>query len=551
MARLTSARTRRVTGLAVAVGLVAGLAACSAGSGDSADGVILNVGGQADNLTQVFNPFLPDTALGLGSKGMIYEPLVQINYVKVGDDLPWLAKSTEWSNNNETFTISLQDGVKWSDGEKFTADDVVFTYELLKKFPALNLTGVDFDTITATDPDTVTMTFTKPSEVDFTTIVSVPIVSEHLWSKVKDPTSFEDKEPVGTGAFELSTFSPQSYLLTKNKDYWQPGKPAIDGLRFIAYKDNQAQANALVQGQIDWAGTYIANVKETYLDKNPNFHYWAPDVGMDGLIPNLEKFPLSDLAVRKAISLGVDREQLAASRNSHPATSQIGLPMPSFEDAIAPQYKGLDFTQDKAAAIKTLEDAGYTKNSDGYYEKDGKQVEFAISFPSAYTDIAAPAQVLVSQLKDIGIKVDIDGVAVTDINKMTSSGDFEATIGYPVDSAPRVFSFYNNMMNPNFYHPTGEDTPTFQNIERFQNDRAKELFNEYPHATTDEERNTILAELQGIWIDNLPVITLFYWGYYGDWSTEKATGFPDESDPYFAPNPNAVVAVNLKPTAKK
>jgi peptide/nickel transport system substrate-binding protein len=544
-------RSKRVISIALAGVLVAGVAGCSTDSSSSSSGTILNVGGQADNLTRVFNPYLPDTAYSLGSKGMIYENLVQINYVKVGSDIPWLAKTWEWAADNKSVTFHLESGVKWADGKPFTAKDVVFSYELMKKFPALNTLGVDFDTIKASDDNTVVITFAQPSEQDFTTLVQLPIVSEHLWSKVKDPTTFQDSKPVGTGPFELSTFSPQSYLLTKNKDYWQPGKPAIDGLRFISYKDNQAQANALVQGQIDWAGTYIANAKETYLSKNKDFNYWAPDVGQDGLIPNNEVFPFKgDPAVKQAISLAVDRTQIADSRNSHPATSQIGLPMPAFQDAIASEYKGLDFKQDKAGAAKILEDDGWVKDSSGYYAKGGKELAFSISFPSAYTDIAAPAQVIVSQLKDAGMKVSIDGVAVTDINKMTASGKFETTIGYPVDSAPTVYSFYNNIMNPAYYKPIGTDTPTFQNIQRYQDPEAAKLLADYPNAATDADRKAIIAKLEGIWIKTLPMVTLFYWGYYGDWSTAKATGFPDESDPYFAPNPNVVVATRIKPAGK-
>jgi peptide/nickel transport system substrate-binding protein len=537
----------------LAASLVVPLAACSSNGSGSGDGLILNVASQSDSLTQSFNPYLPNTAQGAtytnqGAGGFIYEPLVQINNVDIGHDIPWLAKSWEWSDENKTLTLHLQSGVKWTDGQKFSADDVVFTYDLLKKYPALNVGGVDFDTITAKDPDTVVMTFAAPSETKFTSLVSAAIVSKHIWSKVGDPTKYVDKNPVGTGPFILDTFSPQSFVLKTNKDYWQtPAK--IGGIRFIPYKDNQGQTNALVQGQADWSGTYIADAEKTYLSKSKDNHYWAPVVGSDGLIPNLEKWPLSDIAVRRAISLGVDRAQIGAATDSPPATSQTGLPMPAFESEVASKYKNLDFKQDKPAAEKQLTDAGYTKGSDGYYEKDGKKVEFSVSFPASYTDIAARAQVLVSQLKDLGIKLDIDTTSVNDINKITADGTFQSTIGYPVGPAPRAFNIYDSMMNPNKYYPLGQATPTFENIERFNDPVAKELFNKYPLATTDEERAQILEQLEGIWIDQLPMIVMFYWGNYGDWSSAKVTGWPSEDNPYFAPYPNPVVALKLKPVS--
>ena len=546
--------SRKLISVAVAGAMVAGLAACSSGGSNSGDGLILNVASQSDSLTQTFNPYLPNTAqaatfTGQGAGGFIYESLVQINNVKIGDDIPWLAKSWKWSNENKTLTLDLQHGVKWTDGKPFSAADVVFTYDMLKKFPALNVGGIEFDTITAPDPNTVVMTFKTPSEINFTSIVSAAIVSKHIWSKVKDPTKYVDKDPVGTGPFELSTFSPQSFVLKANKDYWQ-GSPKIGGLRFIPYKDNQGQTNALVQGQADWGGTYIADADKTYTSKSKDNHYWAPVVGQDGLIPNLEKWPLSDIAVRRAISLGVNRAQVGAATDSPPATNQTGLPMPAFAPEVAPQYKDLNFKYDKAAAEKQMTDAGYTMGSDGYYQKDGKRVEFSVSFPASYTDIAARAQVLVSQLKDIGMKLDIDTTSVNDINKITANGSFESTIGYPVGPAPRAFNIYQAMMDPNQYYPIGQSTPTFENIERFNDPTAKMLFNEYPLATTDAERDKILAQLEGIWIDQLPMIVMFYWGNYGDWSTAKVTGFPSESNPYFAPYPNPVVALKLKPVSK-
>jgi len=546
----TSARRlRRAVAAVAAVTVVAGLAACSPddGASSSGDKTILNVAGQADNLTKVFNPYFESSALGIGAKGMINEVLVQVNYVSVGDDVPWLAKTWEWSDGNKTFTVHLQEGVKWSDGQAFSSDDVVFSYELMKKFPALNLLGIDFATITATDANTVVFTFDKPSEQNFTKIVGLPIVAKHQWESVEDPTTFEDSDPIGTGPFTLGEFSPQSYTLEKNPNYWQTGKPEIDGLRFIAYKDNTAQANALVQGDIDWAGTFIANADKTFTSKSDDYHYWRPAVGVDGLIPNHDVFPFTDLEVLKAISLGTDRDAVAAASGDIPATSQIGLPMPAFENEIAAPYKGLNYTYDVAGAKKILEADGWAMGSDGYYAKDGKQLAFSITFPGAYTDIAARAQVLVTQMKDIGINVTLDTVAVDDINNLTSNGNFESTIGYPIDTSPRAYLYYDNIMNPAHYVPVGTANTTYQNIQRFQDPEAAELFKQYETAETDDERGAIMEKLEGIWIEKLPMISMFYWSYYGDWSTKHATGFPDEDNAYFAPNPNPVVAVQLKP----
>jgi len=531
--------------LATAGGLA--LASCSSGGNSSANGLTITVAGQSDNLTQVFNPFLENTALGVTYNGsFIYEPLVQVNTVDIGKDIPWLAKSWQWSDDNKTLTVTLQDKAKWTDGKPFSADDVVFSYQLLNKYPALNLQGVPANEVSSPAPNQVVFTFKDPSEQLFPSIVSAPIVAKHLWESVKDPTTYQDPNPVGTGAFKVGQFSAQSLLLVRNEDYWQP-KAQIAAIRFVPYKDNSTITNAMVQGQADWAGTYIANADKTFTSKSANYHFWAPRAGTDGLIPNLERWPLSDVAVRKAISLGVNRKQVGAASGEQAATSVTGLPLPTYQSSVSPQYKNVDLVEDKAKAEQTLQAAGYAKGSDGYYAKGGKRVEFSCSFPASYTEIAARVQVLVSQLKDIGIKLNIDTTTVDDINPRTAKGDFDSTMGYPVSSPPRAFSFYNDTMNPNLYYPIGQSTPSFQNIERFRDDQAADLFKQYPLATTDDARQQILNKIETVFVEQLPWIPMFYWGAYSSWSTTRVTGFPDPNNPYFTAVPNVVVALKLKP----
>lgn len=533
---------------AMAVVLTLGVASCSS-EGSSSDGSILNVGSSSGPIQRVFNPYLPTTAYGLGSRRMIYEPLVQVNKTKTEDYRPWLAESWEWSTDSKTLTLQLRNDVKFTDGKPFTSKDVVFTYELLKKYPALNLTGIEFATVAADGDDKVVFTFDQPSLVYFDKIVFIEIVPEHIWGKVDDPVTYTDPDPVGTGPFTLdgSSFTAESYLLKKNPDYWQPGKPKIDGLRFIAYKDNTAITQAMVQGNVDWASAYIANIDETFTAKGDNFKHFWPVVGSDGLITNNASFPFNDLEVRKAVSMAIDRKQVADIANRPPATNPIGLPLPLFESVIAPEYKDLKFEYDVDQAKQILEADGYVMADDGYYAKDGQQLAFAITIPSAFTEQIAAAQVLLSQLKDVGIKVDINGVAVEQINGLTTKGDYQATIGYPIDEQVIAYRLYDSWMNPAYALPVGEAIPTSQNIERWQDAATSKYFADYLAATTDQERETAIAGLQGRFVDGIPWIVLTYYQVYGDWNEAKATGFPTEQDPYWSANVNPVVATTIEP----
>ena len=152
---------RAIACLAAAVALVLGAAACTEEAPPAKAGElpILEITGTGGGPAANFNPFLPTSALNAYSAvSMIYEPLVQFNILKEGSTYPWLATAWTWSDGDKTLTFKLRDGVKWTDGQPFTSADVVFTFELMKKYAALNVNGVDFASITAPDDKTVVMT---------------------------------------------------------------------------------------------------------------------------------------------------------------------------------------------------------------------------------------------------------------------------------------------------------------------------------------------------------------------------------------------------------
>jgi peptide/nickel transport system substrate-binding protein len=558
-----SANARRwpIPSVSVLAAALIAVSACSGSAGGAASGpgsgTTLTIGGQMVGMTRVFNPFLPTSALGLAgndvsggsASGFVYEPLVQVDYVRSNYVIPWLATSWTWSSDSKTLTWHLRQGVKWSDGQPFSSADVVYTFQLMAKYPALNGTGVSFNSVSAPNPDTVVMTFATPQQQNFEDFAGQIIVPKHIWDKVSNPTTYADPNPVGTGPYLLSSFSPQGYLLVKNPHYWQPGKPQVTALRFVDFSDNETLANAVSAGQINWAADYLPDAQSTYLDRSPDNHYWVPEAGSDGLIPNLDTFPLSDLAVRKAISVGIDRSAIAAARNSPAATNVTGLPVPSFNSIIASQYRGSDYPQQNVSEAKSILAAdGWKMGPGGYYQKGGRQLAFSITYPASYTDIAAAASVLAQQLKAIGINMTIDTVPANEVNNLDGLGRFQSTMGYPVGYVPTAWSFYSEQMDPQFYEPIGKSNPTFEDIERFNDPAARALFAEYPTASPARQAQ-IVQQWEGIWASQLPVITMIYWGDYAEWNSSQVTGWATPSDPYFMPSPNEVVALQLKPTS--
>src|SRR5580658_6552679 len=196
-----------------AAGLVAAsAAACSSSSsggagGTTSGGGTLTIQGDVGNPTLVedFNPLNPTGELG-GSR-LIYAPLETVSTVN-GSYTPFLATGYKFTNPT-TLVYTIRPGVKWSDGTAFTPADVVFTFNMLKKTPALDTTGVwaQISGVSASGND-VTFTFKAPDVPFAATIAQTPIVPEHIWSTITNPVTFANTHPVGTGPFILGSFAP-------------------------------------------------------------------------------------------------------------------------------------------------------------------------------------------------------------------------------------------------------------------------------------------------------------------------------------------------------
>ena len=171
------------------------------------------------SITQAFNPFVTtQAAYGMCSDGPIYEPLLQFDVAAPPTYYPWLATSYAWSNGGKAITFTIRQGVKWNNGTPLTPADVAFTFNLLKNNAAINLDGLTMTSV-STSGNTVTLTFPTAQYANLQNIAGTAIVPQAIWSKVGNPATYADPNPVGTGPFMLSTFTPQGFTLKKNPNY--------------------------------------------------------------------------------------------------------------------------------------------------------------------------------------------------------------------------------------------------------------------------------------------------------------------------------------------
>src|SRR4051794_1953590 len=427
-----STRTR-TTALAsvflVASALALGACAGNDNNTGAAGGGTLTIQGDAGNpqLVENFNPLVIPTELH-GAQ-LMYEPL-EIRSPIDGHFTQYLATGHEFSNP-KTVVFTIRQGVTWSDGKPFTAQDVVFTYDLLKKYPELDASGI-WSQITGAKAsgNKVTVTFKQPNVPFVGVLAAQVIVPEHVWSSIKDPAKFTNTKPVGTGPFTLEKFAPTQYTLKKNPDYWQADKIAPDEVVMPAQSTNQSTNQLdVTSGKFDWSYNYLPDVEKTYVSRDQEHNtYWFPPGGVIGLFMNLTKAPYSNVDFRKGVSLAIDRDTIAdkAVNGYETGASQSGLILPNLEKWLDPSIPGSgNVTQDTSGAVSEFQKAGYTQKGGKLLDASGKQVSMSVMMPSNFSDWVAAGKEIVNQLGAIGIKVSLDTPTATQYTSATQSGNYD------------------------------------------------------------------------------------------------------------------------------
>ncbi len=473
-----------------------------------------------------FNPYLTNTRT---ASRWMYEPLILINPLD-NEQTPWLA--SEWElPDADTIEMTVRDGVEWSDGEDLTAEDVAFTFEMLKEYPALDIKGAwqHIDTIEV-DGDTITFELLTDDVPALSIIGATYIVPEHIWSDVEDPSTWRNEEPVGSGPFTLGNYNQQQYSMDKNEDYWQADSVEIQHLILPA---TNTQLDTVTRGY-DWAYSFISDVEGTWGAASDSNKWWFPPVGIIGLMPNHEVAPFDDVHVRRGISLALERGAIAdsASEGYMEPAGQTGLILPNQEDQLDPSIPdGGMIEQDTDAALAEFEQAGYTLDGDRLVGPDGEQFSFSITTANGFADWTRAAQEVQRQLRAVGIEVKLNLPQPAGYQQAIANGDFDVAIGGM--GGGYVYQSFNSLMSSEFYVPVGETTAN--NFERYQNPDADALLADLKATADPDEQLELSHALQNIVYDDLPVIGMYYGGSWGLFNDAKFTGWPSEEDPYMAP----------------
>ena len=487
-----------------------------------------------------FSPF--QSTANSGTQGLIYQPLFYFDNIS-GHTFPLLGLHYAWSNGNKTLTVDLRKNVKWTDGKPFTSADVVFTYNLLKKYPALDANGVwtQLSSVTAHGLYQVVFQFKAVNVPYLTYVLSPVIVPQHIWAKLGDPTKATVSHPIGVGPYELNTFSPQVYTLKANPNYYM-GEPRVRLLQFPSYTGNDSADLALAKGQIDWAGIFIPSIDKVYASKSPNNKYWFPPVGITTLYPNLKNPLLGNVAVRKAISLAVNRQIIYKEGEYcyEPPANPTGLIMPNNMSWMDPSLAKTNFSYNPAAAVKILENAGFKKNAQGIFESpSGKPLSFTIQVVSGWTDWDMDCQLIANELKQIGIKVQVNEEQFGTYFANLTAHKFQLAISW-VNTGPTPYYMFQQMLAPK----------GGWNLEQWSNATTTNALNAFAKTTVLAQQKKNMYVLERAMVNQLPTIPLVYGANWYEYNTAHVTGWPTAQNPYVNPAPyaapaNAIVLMHL------
>ena len=351
-----------------------------------------------------------DPAYGWGAGEHVHEPLIQSTLTVTNTDLTIgydLATGYSVSEDGLTWTVTIRDDVSFTDGEPLTAEDVAFTYNTVKEASSVN----DFtmlDSAEAVDDTTVVFHMNRPFSIWPYTMAVVGIVPEHAY----DSETY-GADPIGSGRYILKQWDRgQQVILEANPDYYGEA-PKMQRVT-ILFMEEDAAFLAAQAGEVDAAYTSATYSDQTidgfHLDSyasvdNRGFNLPAVPSGTDEEGRTVGNDLTSDVLVRRAINIGVDRQEMIDN-----VLNGYGTPAYSICDQMPWYNEASEVEYDPEAAAELLDEAGWTMGDDGIREKDGVKAELNLLYATGDSVRQALAADFADQLGELGISCTIEGV---------------------------------------------------------------------------------------------------------------------------------------------
>jgi len=389
----------------------------------------------------VTNPWAVPGYTHQEGNNLMWEPLAYFG-IFADKEIPWLAESMEYNADFTALTIKLNAKAKWSDGEPVTSKDVLFTFDGQKnneKLPYHAAFDQFVDTVTATDDHTVEVKFKIPAPRFKYEVLTekfdtgIPIVPAHALEKQADVNAYAGGVEIpSSGPYRLVAWNQNQKIFELRPDWWavEAGLNEVPAVKRVVMVNIGGQvgqnmdtvAQRLVNNEMDSALDMRSSVISNILAQNPKITthagnespYGYLDWWPNSLWMNTQLEPYNDARVRRAMSLAINRDQINEVLYEGASIATI-YPFPLYPGLKAfvesPEVKALEekyqpgkYDPDESAKLMT--DAGFTKNGDGLWEKNGATVNATINgFEGIHSDIVP---VLVEMLRNAGFDANVN-----------------------------------------------------------------------------------------------------------------------------------------------
>lgn len=342
----------------------------------------------------------------------LYSRLVKLN--NNYEVLPDLAGLPEVSADALTYTFKMTDKATWHDGEKVTAEDVVYTYNTIIANKYANASVfVNVASIEATDDYTVVFKMSAPDASFLSNLAwyGTFVMPEHIYNVEGDnddwmsnPYATGEKDPIGSGPFKFKAWNKGTDVrLVKNPDFFG-GEPYLDELVYTIIPDNNTAYQAWLKGEVDEiaSATVPTSDLQNLIDSDKYLLVKQEWPSPYYVTFNMKEGPFSNKLVRQAVAYGVDRDVVSQKAFNGFKPAQEYYISNIYKDAHNEDAKEPDCDKDKA--MKLLEDAGYKKNADGIY------FSTELTIFEGFEDMA---EVIIAELKTIGIECKLNVIEYT------------------------------------------------------------------------------------------------------------------------------------------